>query len=313
VQLAIIVNPISGTGGRPHIARQRVEQAAAFLRDRQLDGEVLVTQRAAHASELTREALARGARLIAAWGGDGTMNEVASVLAHTETPLALVPSGSGNGLARDLGIPLNPTEALALAIDGADRRIDAGEIDARLFFNVAGIGLDARVAHRFAVGGIVSRGFLRYARMTLQELFTYRPEEHAIATDAGTTRTRALVIAIANSRQYGNGAIIAPDARLDDGLLDVVVVDDRKAWEALLELPRLFSGGVTNVRGVTTQQSRHIEITSGSPVVYHVDGEPFVGGVSLIVASRPAALTVRVPHNRWQRSPQGICRASSRL
>jgi YegS/Rv2252/BmrU family lipid kinase len=243
---------------------------------------------------LTRAAVAGGASLIAAWGGDGTMNEVASVLAHTPTPLALIPSGSGNGLARELGIPLTAADALALAIDGTDRRIDAGEIDGRLFFNVAGVGLDARVAHRFAVNGIISRGFLRYARITLQELVTYRPDEHTIVTDAGTTRRRALVVAIANSRQYGNGAVIAPEARLDDGLLDVVVVDDRSLLETLVELPRLFSGGVAKVHGVTTEQTGRVEITSASRVVYHVDGEPFVGGVSLVARSLPSALTVRV-------------------
>lgn len=295
MRLSIIINPISGTGGRPEIARQRAGMAAAFMDARHLDGDVALTEAPGHARELARAAVGRGVDLVVAWGGDGTMNDVASALAFTSTPLALVPAGSGNGLARDLGIPLDPGRALDVIVTGAERRIDAGEIDGRLFFNVAGVGLDARVAHRFAVNGLVRRGFLKYAEMTLRELMTYHPDEHTIRVDDDTIRERATVIAIANSRQYGNGAIVAPRARLDDGALDVVIVADRPLVVALLELPKLFTGGITSLRGVTARQARNVEITSASTVVYHADGEPFVGGASIRAACHPAALSVRVP------------------
>jgi len=295
VNAAVIINPISGTGGRPEVARARVELAASILRARQIEAEVHVTERPGHGRELARVALARGAGLVVAWGGDGTVNETASVLAFTTATLAIVPSGSGNGLARELGLPLNPRDAFEVAFGGVSRVIDAGEIEGRLFFNIAGIGLDARVAHRFAAGGLVRRGFARYLEIAVQELFTYRPEEHAIAVDGDVVRSRALVVAIANGRQYGNGAIVAPHASLDDGLLDVIVVEQRPLALALLQVPHVFAGTIDRVPGVITRRGRSVEITSGEPVIYHVDGEPFVGAASISARVRPGALRVRAP------------------
>ena len=295
MRLAIIINPISGAGGRADRARPRAEMAAALIERRRLDGEVLVTDRAGHARELTRAAVARGAEMVVAWGGDGTMNEVASVLAFTSTPLAIIPSGSGNGLARELGIPSEPEGALAVAIDGRSRSIDAGEMDGHLFFNIAGIGLDARVAHRFAAGGGGRRGLARYVDMTLRELLTYEPDEHTVTTESGVIRQRALLIAIANGRQYGNGAVIAPDARLDDGYLDVVVVAHRSVVEALFQMPRIFGGRVNRVRGISTRKTQDVEIASACPVVFHVDGEPFSGSTSIRAHVHAKALVVRVP------------------
>jgi YegS/Rv2252/BmrU family lipid kinase len=295
VRWAVIVNPISGTGGRPSVARARAELAAAILRERAIEADVLLTEHPGHGRDLTRAALARGATMVAAWGGDGTVNEVASELAFTGATLAIVPSGSGNGLARELGIPLAPRDAFRAALEGVDRVIDAGELDGRLFFNVAGVGLDARVAHRFAAGGLVRRGFARYLEIAARELFTYDPDEHTIAVDAGVQRTRALLVALCNARQYGNGAVIAPDARLDDGALDVVVVERRPPWVAILQAPRLFLGRVDRVPGVTIRRGAAVEITSAHPVIYHVDGEPFVGAARIGARVHPRALRVRTP------------------
>jgi diacylglycerol kinase (ATP) len=296
MDVAVVLNPISGTGGRPDVARGRAEQATAEIERRRLDGEVFVTEHAGHARELTRVALARGARRVLAWGGDGTMNEVASELAYTGASLAIIPSGSGNGLSRELRIPFEPAAAFELALGrGIERVIDAGELDGHLFFNIAGIGLDARVAHRFAAGGLVRRGFLRYLEITAEELFSYEPDEHTVVVDNVPERVRALLVAIANSRQYGNGAIIAPRARLDDGQLDVVVVPQRSILATLIQIPRVFSGSVDRVPGVSMRCGREIEVTSARPVVYHVDGEPFVGGASVRARVKEGALRVRVP------------------
>jgi diacylglycerol kinase family enzyme len=161
-KVSVIINPISGTGGRLDIARARAEQAAALLTARGVEPEVFLTERHGHARELAASALGRGVSLVLAWGGDGTVNEVASVLAFRDATLGVIPSGSGNGLARALAIPLDPSKAFALAFDGMDLVMDAGELDGRLFFNVAGIGLDARVAHEFSAHGLVRRGLARY-------------------------------------------------------------------------------------------------------------------------------------------------------
>jgi YegS/Rv2252/BmrU family lipid kinase len=292
----VIINPISGTGGRQGIGARRAELAAQALRARGIDGQVFLTGYSRHACELARSAVAAGAPLVIAWGGDGTVNEVASELTPGRAALGIVPSGSGNGLARQLGIPLDPTAALRVALEGREIAIDGGELDGRLFFNVAGVGLDARVAHQFAANGLVRRGFARYLQIAASELFTFTPDEHTIMVDGVlVTRTRALLVEVANGQQYGNGARIAPLARVDDGRLDVVVVADRSPVETLLEAPLLFAGQVGRVRGVTMRRATSLEITSGRPVIYHVDGEPFVGGASLKGQVHAKVLRVKVP------------------
>lgn len=277
------------------VARARAERAAALVAARGLDADVFMTERPGHARELAAAALDRGVRTVVAWGGDGTVNEVASVLAFREATLAIVPSGSGNGLARELLIPVEPDRGFDAAFGGRECRIDAGELDGRLFFNIAGIGLDARVAHRFAADGLVRRGFLRYLEIAAQELFTCKAESHTVVTDGVAIRVDTMMIAIANARQYGNGALIAPDARLDDGRLDVVVIEGRSALAAIVQAPRLFLGQVGRVPGVRQLHAREIEVTASGPMVYHVDGEPFIGGASIAARSRAAALRVMIP------------------
>jgi diacylglycerol kinase family enzyme len=193
-----------------------------------------------------------------------------------------------------LRIPLDPRRAFDVAFNGRECRIDAGELDSRLFFNVAGIGLDARVAHRFAANGLRQRGFRRYAAITAQELFTYKADYHTIVTDGRSLRVRTLLIAIANARQYGNGALIAPAARVDDGKLDVVIVDDRSAWAVIRHAPKLFRGRLADVPGVTMSTATRVDITANEPLIYHVDGEPCAGGSTVSARIRPAALRVRV-------------------
>ena len=293
-RVAVIVNPISGTGGRPELAKRRVADARAVLAARAIDGQVLVTEQCGHGAVLAREALAAGASLVIAWGGDGTINEVASELAFSDVSFAVIPSGSGNGLARELKIPLQAEQAFAVAFGTTERVIDAGEIEGRLFFNVAGVGLDAQVAHEFAVNGLARRGFTRYIEIASRQLFSFRAAEYHIVADGVSWQTRALIVALANGRQYGNGAVIAPDARLDDGRLEVIVVGERSALRAIAQMPMLFSGRIAQVPGITMTAVQDVTISSAGPMVYHVDGEPLVGGTSIRARIRPQALRVRV-------------------
>jgi YegS/Rv2252/BmrU family lipid kinase len=229
-----------------------------------------------------------------AWGGDGTVNEVASALAFREASLGVVPSGSGNGLARELALPVDPTAALTVAVTGPTRIIDCGELAGRLFVNVAGLGLDASIAHQFAALG-ARRGFRRYLQIGARELWRYEADDYTITADGRTIRARALLVAIANARQYGNGAIIAPRARLDDGRLDLVVVADRPVWRTLARVPDLFRGRLGRVPGVTMTIAADIAITSAREMLCHVDGEPFVDGASVRARAHAQALRVRVP------------------
>jgi YegS/Rv2252/BmrU family lipid kinase len=293
-RLAVIINPVSGTGHRPGVLEERVRLAESLSVEHRVQTTVLVSQYAGHVRVLAEAALASGITTMVAWGGDGTLNEVASVLAFRNAVLGVVPCGSGNGLARELGIPLTPREAFSVALAGRERTIDCGELDGHLFFNICGIGLDARVAHQFA-SHAARRGFRRYLQITGRELFRHHPDEHTIVIDGVTIRSRALMIAIANGRQYGNGAVIAPHAQLDDGKLDVVVIDDRPAWRALLQIPYVFAGRLARVPGVTMMRGEEVEVTSGRPVIFHVDGEPFVGGARMLARVHRSALRVRVP------------------
>ena len=294
--IAVIINPISGTGGRIDVARARAAHAAASL---QAHGgnpsDVFITERGGHAREIAVEAIRRGISTVVAWGGDGTMNEVGAALAFSGVALALVPSGSGNGLARELGVPFEPTAALEIAFSGAERTIDAGEVGGRLFFNVAGVGLDARVAHRFAVHGLEKRGFGRYVGLTLRELKAYQPYLLTVTTPASSISRLSLLVAIANGRQYGNGAVIAPHARLDDGRLDIITIASRSLVRASLELPFVFMGMIDRMGGVRMETAESVEITSPHPIVYHLDGEPIAGTLGISAKVRPAALKVKVP------------------
>jgi len=293
--LALIINPISGTGRKRDELERRTRLAESLASEHGVQARVLVSEYAGHARQLAEAALAAGITTVLAWGGDGTINEVASVLAFRPAVLGVIPSGSGNGLARELGIPLTPREAFAAALRGRERTIDCGELEGHLFFNIGGVGLDAQVAHQFATHTTTRRGFSRYLEITSRELFRYAPDEHTIVVDGAVVRSRALMVAIANGRQYGNGALIAPEASLDDGALDVVVVDNRPAWRALFQIPYVFTGQIARVPGVTMLRGASVEITSGRPVIFHVDGEPFVGGVRITAHVHPRALRVRVP------------------
>jgi diacylglycerol kinase (ATP) len=291
--ITVIINPISGGGGLAS-ARRRAVLASAVLTSAGEDGEVFITEGKGHARELSAAAAARGSRLVIAWGGDGTLNEVGGALAFSGTPLALVPSGSGNGLARELGIHRRPERAIADALAAVPRALDAGELGGRLFFNVAGIGFDAHVARCLDtdVRKAGRRGLAGYVQIVARELWTYQTSEYRI--DGASTSRRAVLVTFANSSQFGNGARIAPSARLDDGRLDLVVFEEESRWRSVCAVPLLFMGGITRLRRISSRQIEHATITSDAPMAFHVDGEPVQGGTRLEARVHPGALKVCV-------------------
>jgi YegS/Rv2252/BmrU family lipid kinase len=300
LRVAVVINPVSGVRATLERARRKAELASDLLLAAQADPDVLITAHAGHARELAASAAARGARIVVAWGGDGTVNEVAAGVIGSAASLAVIPAGSGNGLARTLGMPADPARALRRCLDGADRLIDVGEIDGRLFVNVAGIGFDAHIAAAFAALGQGRRGFLRYASIVLRELWAYQGPACTLALEpvAGERPTtahpaRPFLLSFANGRQWGNGAIVAPDARLDDGALDAVVVEDRGRLAVLRAIPRLFRGTIARAPGVTITRMTAALVTGPGPFVYHADGEACVGGPTVRVSVRPGALRVR--------------------
>lgn len=288
---AVIINPVSGS---PRMSvDERVTCARTMLHDLGLEGRVVVTSTPNDATALTREFVEAGVSTIVAWGGDGTINQVASAAAFHGPALGIVPGGSGNGLARELHIPWEPKRALRVALTGRTTSIDAGELGGRLFFNVAGIGFDAHLARVFNERG--KRGAIGYATSTLRQIFGYQAQHYDLRIGELQLRQRALVVVLANTRQWGNNALIAPLARPDDGLLEVVVLPDLHPLAALWYVPRLFLGSLHKIRGVTMRSAREIEISGDQLQMFHVDGEVVQATSPVSARVHPQAIAVRVP------------------
>jgi diacylglycerol kinase (ATP) len=286
-----ILNPRAGTAARR--AYRVLERGAGAWREI----EVKVTERPGHARELAREAVERGDPILVVAGGDGTTNEAARATVGTATALALLPVGSGNGLARTLGIPLQPERALRALEAGVTRSMDVGHANGRLFLNIAGAGFDAAVGLAFhdrgAQGG--RRGVLTYVALSIKTFFSHEASPFILDCEGARMEGRAFLVAMANGRQYGGGAVVAPRARLDDGLLDFFVIDEAPPWEILLAAPRAFLGTIEGFRRYRHVQSRSALLSFEGPVEYHCDGEPEGRQDSLRIEVRPRALRVRVP------------------
>lgn len=290
MRVRAILNPRAGLAARRALgAVERGSPAWTEL-------EVKVTERAGHGLELAREAAAAGCDLALAVGGDGTANEVAEGLLGSETTLGLVPVGSGNGLARTLGIPLDPTGAVERLGGAVTRRMDVGFANGRLFLNVAGAGFDAAVGAAFHRRGKEGgrRGIFTYVKLGLANL-SYAAETWTVEGGGQRFEGRALVVAMANGRQYGGGAVIAPRARLDDGQLEVVVIEDAPRLEVLLNAPRLFLGTIDRYRRYRRFEAAELTLTGPRSFDYHRDGEPEIGEGGVEVKLQARALKILVP------------------
>jgi YegS/Rv2252/BmrU family lipid kinase len=292
MSIAIIINPVAGTrrgpvGARVDLAR-RVASEGGDLAD------VSVTEARGHARALARAARSNGARLIVAWGGDGTVNEVACEAAFSDVPIGIVPAGSGNGLARALGLRTAPYAALQTALRGTTHSIDVGEISGRLFVNLAGIGFDAHVAAAFNAAGNSIRGARGYVLHTARSLMRYRPRRYEIAIGPNRASVRALLIVIANGTEFGNRILIAPGARLDDGALDVVVVEERSRIGTICRVPWLLCRSIHRVPVWSSRPAPHVAVACDEPMVFHVDGETVQGGATVEARVHPGALRVRI-------------------
>lgn len=289
----VIINPVSGAGADPHAASRRAGMIRAAVAERGDDVTISFTERQGHARQLGEAAVAGNATSVVVWGGDGTFNETAGALLHTSIPLGLVPAGSGNGLAGALGVPHDPARAIAVALDGRPRAIDAGRMAGRCFFNIAGVGFDARVAGLFNQRAAGSRGGWPYLVIGVREGCTYCALDYAVQLDGESRKYKALLIAFANGREYGLGARIAPDARLDDGLLDVIIVEDAGLLARFWHARHLARGTPQLAPTVTTRRVTRAVIETEGDMEFHVDGEPGRASRRIDVEILPGALTVR--------------------
>ena len=239
------------------------------------------------------QAAASNTDVVFAVGGDGTVHEVAKRLIGTPLALGIVPTGSGNGMARHLGIPIDVRRSLQACAGQRIVTIDTATVNGSRFVSTMGIGFDAWVAEQFALSRV--RGLRTYAGVAARGFFRFSSEEYEMTIDGASQRFRAFVIAIANASQYGNNARIAPVASLQDGLLDVVVVERLSPFTVPAVVARLFAGTLHRSDAVRMMTGRAIEIRRRSPGPAHVDGEPLTLPEVLSVKIVPQSLRVLVP------------------
>ena len=269
-RIAFIVNPISGTHSKEDMPRL-IEEG---MDSEHFDFEVLMTEYAGHASEIAKQKAADGVDVVVAVGGDGTVNEVARSLIHTQTALGIIPCGSGNGLARHLCIPMDIRRALNIINQCQIEAFDYGVINELPFFCTCGMGFDAFISLKFAEAG--KRGPITYVENVLREGLKYKPETYEIVDDSGTTRYKAFLIACANASQYGNNAYIAPGATMKDGKMDVIIMEPFDTIEAPQIAADLFMKTLGNNSKIKTFRAERIHIRRTAPGAIHFDGDPIM-------------------------------------
>ena len=292
--IIFIVNPISGTKTKdalPALAEQYIDANI-------YDYEIVKTEYAGHAAEIATQCAREQKDICVAVGGDGTVNEVARSLTQSQTALGIIPCGSGNGLARHLCLPMDMKQALEVINSGKTDAFDYGVINDQPFFCTCGMGFDAYVSQKFADSG--KRGLATYVENVLKGGLTYKPDTYLITDETGEREYKAFLVACANASQYGNNAYIAPEASMQDGLLDVIIIEPFNILEAATVGFDLFAKTLKNNAHIRTFQSRSIHIHRDQPGAVHFDGDPIMMGTDINVRIVPRGLKAIINPQRTQ-------------
>ena len=234
--------------------------------------EYAFTQYAGHATELALKATSAGFDLVVAVGGDGTVNETAQGLIGTRIPMGIIPVGSGNGLARELGISMSMRKSSHALLNGTDLQIDVCRMNQQRFLCTSGIGFDARIADLMSKAS--SRGLQRYIQLVIKQSIVYKPINVKMKIDGKPINQAAFLITFANASQFGNNAFIAPAASMSDGLIDVVVVKPfSKIWMPVFAVS-LFARFIHKLPFVDCYKAKKIELEWTDTSIFHFDGEP---------------------------------------
>jgi len=265
--ITFIINPVSGATKKKDIPKL-IEDV---LHSSEIEVNIRETEYAGHAKEIATELSQAGNTEIVAVGGDGTINEVVNGIADSGAVLGIIPSGSGNGLARHLGIPMRAKKAIELIKLGFTQNIDLMKINGEYSANVSGVGFDALVAHKFQDSK--TRGLLTYAQISMQEFFKYQPENYELNIDGKTYTKEAFLISFANSSQFGNNAFIAPKASLTDGLIDICILKPFPVISTAIVFERVMAKTINNSKFMEIIQGKRITIKNPANI-YHLDGDP---------------------------------------
>ena len=255
-------------------------------------GSIAYTQGVGHATVLAKEASLNNFDYVIAVGGDGTINEVGQGLIHSNTAMGILPRGSGNGLARHLGIPLNLSQAIDQLFLNKILRMDTMSVNERLSINVSGIGFDGHIANLFANTKV--RGLVGYVTLSVMEYIRFQRFEAEIFIGDKSIKQKAFIIAVANSSQYGNDIRIAPFASVSDGLLNISIM--KKAPLYRVDFAYAFlTGKMKKSDMVETLETDKLVINTSVSVPYHVDGESCGSHNRFNIQVKPASLSVLVP------------------
>ncbi len=299
-KIVFIYNPISGVSGK----RLILNQIDLQLDRQKFDYELLKTAHAGHATQLASAAVREGADIVCAIGGDGTINEVARALIHTTAALAIIPCGSGNGLARHLHIPLDPIRAIELINEGDVRLMDYGVINLHPFFCTCGVGFDAAVSSKFAKSKF--RGPLAYIENVLATILRYNPETYdidIIDENAEHSIHKAFLISVGNASQYGNNFYIAPQASVRDGLLDVTILHPFTVIDATQIAIHMMNGTLDDSPFISIFQCKSLSIHRQKEGAIHFDGDPMDSGTDIDIAIVPKGLQCICPKKEGVYAP----------
>lgn len=280
---------MSGVGKQKKIS----EQINKYISKDKFDYEITYTRAPKHAIELAREASQKGYDMVIAVGGDGSVNEVGSGLLGSDTAMGIIPTGSGNGLARHLKIPQNIPGALKLLNHARPVNIDTVELNGIKFLGIAGIGFDALIAHKFASYG--KRGFWSYLKIVMNEFKSFQERKFQLKSDNIEVEKQAFLISIANSSQFGNNACISPEADIQDGLIDVCILKKMPLIKVFQTVVRLFNNTIHQSAFIEIIRCSEITIEGNSSGLVHLDGEPFQIDGPLHFKVIPSSLKVLIP------------------
>jgi len=294
LKVRLIINPASGSAAS---FRRAGDVLLDAMRDSPGIFEVRASKSAEDARSLAKDAASKGFDFVFACGGDGTVNNVASCLVDTSTALGILSAGSGNALARSLGIPSDPLKAISLLKTGRVRRIDVGQACGRYFFTTAGFAFEAALSRRYNEGSMSSRlrGLAPYYLLGLVGYAFFRPEEVELVVDGRSMAFSPFILTAANTGQWGGGAFISPGAKVDDGLLDLCLIPKPGVFGAVSLWRRIMKGKVEGYKGYERLLGKEALIRGKKGAAAHVDGESFecFGDISITVL--PAALRVLAP------------------
>ncbi len=287
-RLMVLFNPAAGAGA----GLGKLDSIRRKLKDAGLDAEIAPTESAAQAADKAREAANRGEEVVA-FGGDGMARIAAAALHGTDAVLAILPGGRGNDFAAVLGIPRDPVAACEVLIDGAVRQIDLGQANGEVFLGNASIGLESEVTPIANAAPRVG-GRAVYLAATMYGLARWRPARFELEVDGSPCAYTGYMAAAANTGRFGGGMRLAPDARLDDGMLDVVVIEHTSRARFIRGTPKVFRGTHVQEPTVHIWRAHQVRLDADRPFAVYADGDELARTPAL-VSVLPAALKVRVP------------------